>query len=69
MARFVEVLEVERVVPHLVDRRTVEGLGADLELDDEHQGLDDQHHVDTTADAGDVELEVDGAVEAVKLGA
>lgn len=67
MARFVEVLEIERVVPDLVDRGPVEGLGADLELDDEHHGLDDQHYVDTTTDAGDVELEVDGAGEALQL--
>ena len=38
VARLMEVLQVEGVVPHLVSRGAVVGLGADLEFDDE-EGL------------------------------
>ncbi len=57
MAGLVEVLEVQCVVPDLVDRRAIERFRANLEFDDEYQRLANQNDVDPSADAWNVELE------------
>jgi hypothetical protein len=41
----VEVLQVERVIPYLINRRTVECRGTRLELDDEHDRADQQYGI------------------------
>ena len=63
MARLVEVLQVESVVPNLLDGGSIEVLLPDLELDDDDRGADQQHRIDSATQAGDRELEEDRATE------
>lgn len=46
-----EVLQIERVVPDLVNVSTIEGLCANLELDDEDRVIKQQHSVDPLAES------------------
>lgn len=59
MRGFVEVLQIQRVVPDLIDRVALEPGLADLELQHEHQLVDHQHNVDPSADARQDKLEED----------
>jgi len=63
MARLVEILQVESVVPNLLDGGTVEILLPDLELNDHDRGANQQHRINSAAEAGDCELEKDRATE------
>jgi len=57
MRRLMEVLQVERVIPHLVDRAALEFVLPDFELDDEHEMVDDYCNVYSTPQARQNELE------------
>ena len=59
MRRLMEILQVERVVPHLVDCATLEFLFPDLELDNEQQMSDDHRNVHAAPQARQYELEKD----------
>ena len=61
MARRVEVLQVESVVPCLLEVRAPELPLTDLELDRDHSSARDDHRVDSRPEPGDVELEVEPA--------
>ena len=58
-----EVLEIEAVVPGLVVGVARESLLSALELDRKDRGARDQHRVDAAPEPGDVELEIDRALE------
>lgn len=63
VTRLVKVLEIERVIPHLIDRSfTVQRL-AHFELDGEHDAGSQEDHVDAPPHAGDAEFEIDRALE------
>jgi hypothetical protein len=62
VARLVEVLQVERVVPRLVERGALDPPLADLELDHHNDFAEQQHRIDASTHAGDRELEEDTAV-------
>lgn len=57
----VEVFQIERVIPDLVECGAVEGFFADFEFDDEHDAADEEHSIDAAAHAWDVEFEENGA--------
>jgi len=57
MAGLVEVLEVEGIIPHLINRRSVEYGAIYFELDDEHNRARQYHGVDSPTHTGDTELE------------
>jgi len=65
----VEVLEVERVIPHLVARRPVEGGRADLELDHQDDPRQQHHRVHPAPHPRDGELEEEMAGEPLKRAA
>ncbi len=60
----VKVLQVERVVPCLIEVMGIELSLAHLELDDEHGRSGDEHRVDPAADSRDVELEEHAPLDA-----
>src|SRR4051812_25574970 len=60
-ARLVEVLEVKRVVPNLLNRRAVKRLGTDLKLEDENHWTDKDDGVDSPTHSRNAELEEDTA--------
>ena len=59
MRRLMKVLQVECVVPHLVDRATLKFVFPDFELDNEHEMVDDHRNVHTAPQAWQHELEKD----------
>ena len=61
MARLMEVLEIQRVVRHLIDRVTSEFLGARLEFENEDDGTDDEENIDPLAHSRDRVLEVNAS--------
>ena len=68
MAALVKVLEVERVVPDLIDVGSSVVRFADLEFDGEDGGAGDQDSIEAAANAGHDELEEEGAVHADESG-
>jgi len=60
VARLMEVLEVQGVVRHLIERVPGELPGAGLELENEDDRPDDQKDVDPLAHSGDRVFKVDG---------
>ncbi len=67
MARLVEVLHVERVIPHLIDRGAIEVGRTHFEFDDENNGPADHHRIDAATHARNVELEKQESGEAGEL--
>ncbi len=61
VARLVEILQIEPVVPRLLEVRPQVSGGPDLELDRDDDTLRNEHGVDPLPEARDVELEVDPA--------
>ena len=59
MRRLMKVLQVECVVPHLVDSATVEFVFPDLELDNEHEVVDHHRNVHSAPQTRQYELEKD----------
>ena len=59
VALSVEVLEVQSIVPDLVDVVSPERFGADFEFDHKENRSGNQYRVDTAPDARDDELEKD----------
>ena len=51
-ARFVEVFQVERIVPHLFPVRGFESFGSRLELQAQNGSLDEKNHVDALPQSG-----------------
>src|SRR5258708_2899328 len=66
MTRFVKILQIEGVVPCLIDRRDVERRRADLELQDEDDAADQQHDIDSSPHTRDAELEENESGQPVK---
>jgi hypothetical protein len=56
VAGFVEVFEIERVVPNLIHRSTVKKRFADFELDDKNGVVDQRQYVDAFAQTRHDEL-------------
>ena len=59
MAGFVEVFQIQGVIPYLVDRCTVKGCLANFELDDEHKRADQEHSINSPSHTRDAELHED----------
>ncbi len=57
MARFVKILKVERVIPNLIHRGTLENRFADFELHDEDHGANKDDCINAASHAGNVELQ------------
>ena len=68
MARLVEVLEIQGVVRHLIERVTGEFSGSRLEFEDKDDGSDDEEDVDPFPHSGDRVLEVDPPFIGLKSG-
>jgi len=64
VALSVEVLEVQSIVPDLVEVVSRERLGTDLELDHEKDRSGNQYCVDPASDTRDDELEKDRSFDA-----
>jgi len=62
----VEILQVEGVVPNLIDGSPIECAFAGFELDSEDDWAYQQYSINTPAHAGDVVFEEEGALEAGK---
>ncbi len=67
MTCLMKVLQIESVVPNLIDRRPIERLLADFEFDSEDNRPNHQHHINPPPHAWDVELEEDRASETDEL--
>ncbi len=67
MARLVKILEVQPVIPHLIDGRTIERFLADFEFDCEDHRPDNENGIDTPSHSRNVELEEDGSGETDEL--
>src|SRR5687767_9003129 len=63
-----EVLQVERVVPHLIDRRAIEQRIANFELQYEYDRTDQQHHINAATHSRDAKFEKDAAGQADEVG-
>ena len=61
MTRFVEILQVQRVVPHLIQRGAIERRLANFELHNEDHGADEDDGVDAASHSRDVELQEQAA--------
>jgi hypothetical protein len=57
VTRFVKVLQVECVIPDLVNRRSIKRRFANLKLDDKNHCTHDEDNIDSTAHARNVELQ------------
>jgi hypothetical protein len=69
MAGLVEILEVERVIPHLFDGRTVERFLSDLKLEREGHRPNYEDDIDPPAHPRNIELEEDRSGEPGDLSA
>src|SRR5947209_6216465 len=67
MAGLVEVLQVQSIIPHLVQSGTVKNDVPYLELDDENNPVDQENGVDAPTHARDAELHKDGAGQPAEL--
>ena len=59
MTCLMKILKVEPVVPHLIDRRTIEGYLSDFKFYREYHSAHDQHDIDSSSHSRNVELEED----------
>jgi len=59
----VKVFQIERVIPNLVERGAVKRFFADLELNHKDDPANQQHGIDSTAHAGDVEFKKNASGE------
>jgi hypothetical protein len=64
MASFVKVLQIESIIPYLLESGPVEHRVANLELDDEDYRADEEHRVNSPPHARDAELHEDPTVQA-----
>ncbi len=64
MAGQVKVLQVERVIPSLIEVVRIEPPLANLEFDDKHRRPGEEDRIDAAADSWDVELEKHAPVDA-----
>ena len=67
VARLVKILEVQPVIPDLIDRRTIKRFLADLKFDCEDHRPNHENGIDASAHPRNVELEEDGSREASEL--
>ena len=67
MAGLVKVLQVERVIPHLIERSAEELDGPDLELEDDDEGTDQQDSINASPHARDAEFEEERPAKAFQL--
>ena len=63
VASLVKVLEVQRVVPNLINGRTRKACVTDLEFDSEDNRPNQKDYIDPAADPRDAELEEDLAAQ------
>ena len=56
MAGLMKILQVERVIPNLINGRSIKRFLADLELNRKHNRSDEQNGINSTSHAWDVEL-------------
>lgn len=66
MGRLVKILQVQCVVPHLINRVPMKPLLTDLELNNKNKVIDDQDHINPTTDARQYELKKYVASAAVR---
>src|SRR5437899_11872071 len=59
MTRLMKILEIESVIPNLIDCRTIEYFLTDFEFNREHGWPAHEHHVNASAHSRNVELEED----------
>jgi hypothetical protein len=64
MTGFMEVLEIQRVVPDLIDCAPLETRLADFEFDDKYHRTAHEYGIDSSTHSGNVEFEVNGASKA-----
>lgn len=67
MTRRMEVLQVQCVIPHLINRCAVESHFSDLEFDYKYNGPNQQNGVDSTPHSWNVEFQEQRAVQANKM--
>ena len=67
MARLVKVLQVERIIPNLVDRSAIERAIADLKLQYEDDRVDQENGVNPPAHPGYAELQEERAIQSHEL--
>ena len=68
MTRLVKILQVESVVPNLIDRGPIERLLANFEFNGEDHWSDHENDINASAHSRYVELEEDRSCEAIHLG-
>lgn len=67
MARLMEVLQIERVIPHLLVSEAIKRCRADFELDDENDGTDEKDDINASAHTRDAEFEEDRTMQSREL--
>src|SRR5689334_12946120 len=63
VACLVEILQIQRIVPSLVQRFATKLALANLELEDEHDRSDQDHGINSTPHSGNAELQEQRALE------
>lgn len=63
MTREMKILQIERVVPRLINIRRLKDFLATLEFHRKHNGTHNNDRIDPRAESRNIELQVDGAAK------
>src|SRR5437764_2731049 len=66
MTALMKVLQIERVIPNLIDRRAIERTCANLELNHENDAGNQQHDINPPSHPRNAELKEDRAAQSAK---
>ena len=61
-----KILQIERVIPDLLNRGSVKRVRANFEFHDEHNGADDDHRVDPAPHSWNAEFKEDATLKSVQ---